>query len=643
MAKRWLAIIIAICAPCVLPLGATARSTERVSVSAGVQANGHSGFYSYFGGGLGFSADARFVGFDSAASNLTAGDTNGATDAFVRDNLTGTIERVSLTSSGGQSNNTSYFCSMSDSAALVAYASYASNIVPGDTNSRQDIFVRNRVSGQVERVSVSSTGAQANDDSWGGGISSDGRYVVFYSYAGNLVTDDTNSTGDVFVRDRQTGETSRLSLSSSGAQGNGTSYAPVTSADGRFVAFYSDASNLVPGDTNAKTDIFVRDRQTNETTRVSVASNGAQSDGSCNGLVISRDGRYVVFGCTATTLVPSDTNKKHDVFVHDRVTSQTTRVSVSSTGQECNNDSWPVSVSADCRFVAFLSIASNLVTGDTNRQGDIFIHQRETGITTRVSVDSTGKQGNNASRQAALSGDGRYVAITSLASDLVPGDTNGYHDVFVHDRRALAEEKKLAEGSAASLSAYTITAAFPGFFYIEEADRSSGIRVQSNQAVVSGQRVRVDGVLGVVSSECSVTATNVRQVDILPVTPLAVSNADIGGGTFGLQEGVWGWQYETPSGKPAKAWKQVGGLSNIGILISTCGRVIALDSAVPVGWCTIDDGSQVGVKVILPGNTPSLVLGDFVSLSGVSSCESVGSEIHRVVRSRAASDIMLFR
>lgn len=354
----------------------------------------------------------------------------------------GATERVSVSSAGGQGNDWSVRSSISGDGRYVAFNSYASNLVPNDTNYALDVFVRDRVAGQTTRVSVSSSGAQGNDGSWRPSISADGRFVAFYSYAYNLVPGDTNAAADVFVHDRLTSETTRVSVSSSGAQAYGSSTDPSISADGRFVAFASFAPDLVPNDTNRGYDVFVHDRATGETTRISVSSSGEQGNNWSWLPSISADGRYVAFESFATNffpkhmLAPDDTNNKIDAFVHDRVTCETRRVSVSSSGEQGNRGSWKPSVSADGRFVAFESEASNLVPHDTNDAMDVFIHDSATGQTKRISVSASGEQGNGWSANPAISVDGRFVAFDSDASNLVSDDRNGWKDVFVHDRAA---------------------------------------------------------------------------------------------------------------------------------------------------------------------------------------------------------------
>jgi Tol biopolymer transport system component len=283
----------------------------------------------------------------------------------------------------------------------------------------------------VERVSVDSTGHQGNGDSSSPAISADGSSVAFTSAASNLVLGDSNGFEDVFVHDTVTGVTERVSVDSTGHQGNGDSLSPAISADGSSVAFTSAASNLVSGDTNGFEDVFVHARVTGVTERVSVDSTGHQGNGDSLSPAISADGSSVAFTSAASNLVSGDTNGFEDVFVHARVTGVTERVSVDSTGHQGNGDSLSPAISADGSYVAFTSAASNLVLGDSNGFEDVFVHARVTGVTERVSVDSTGHQGNGDSLSPAISADGSYVAFTSAASNLVSGDTNGFEDVFV--------------------------------------------------------------------------------------------------------------------------------------------------------------------------------------------------------------------
>ena len=370
----------------------------------------------------------------------------------------GITTRVSVSSAGVQGNGASYNPSISSDGRFVTFDSDADNLVAGDTNgavdpySGVDIFVHDRQTGQTTRVSVSSAGVQGNGACYGPSISSDGRFVAFESDADNLVDGDTNgdvfpySGTDIFVHDRQTGQTTRVSVSSAGVQGDRPSSSPKISSWGRYAAFDSYADNLVAGDTsgdddpNSTADVFVHDRQTVQTTRVSVSSTGAQGNERSKYPSISSDGRFVAFRSEADNLVDGDTNNANDIFIHDRQTAQTTRVSVSSAGMQGNSASYNPSISSDGRIVAFESEADNLVDGDTNgdvnsyRSTDIFIHDRQTVQTSRVSVSSAGIQANGISFSPSISSDGRFVAFDSDADNLVVGDSNNSVDVFVHER-----------------------------------------------------------------------------------------------------------------------------------------------------------------------------------------------------------------
>jgi Tol biopolymer transport system component len=382
------------------------------------------------------SADGRFVAFSSLASNIVPGDTNNTYDIFVRDRLTNTTTRVSVDSAGNQGDRNSDGASISADGRFVAFHSDSSNIVPGDTNNTFDIFVRDRLTNTTTLVSFDSAGNPGNRRSVGASISADGRFVAFSSGASNIVPGDTNNSGGIVVRDRLTNTTTRVSVDSAGNPASG--FSTSISADGRFVAFSSSASNIVPGDTNDEPNILVRDRLTNTTTLVSVDSAGNPADDFSYNASISGDGRFVAFYSRASNLRPRDTKSSGDIFVRDRLTNTTTLVSVDSAGNPGNLQSGSPSISADGRFVAFTSDASNIVPGDTNTESgivgrDIFVRDTLTNTTTRVSVDSAGTQGNDYSSTPSISADGQFVAFSSNASNLVPGDNNNTDDIFVVD------------------------------------------------------------------------------------------------------------------------------------------------------------------------------------------------------------------
>ena len=281
------------------------------------------------------SADGRFVSFSSAASNFFEGDDNRADDVLVHDRQTGTTECVSMGVDGKPANDASEFSSITPDGRFVVFSSNASNLVVGDTNGSNDIFVHDRQTRLTERVSVDSTGAEGS----GAGvasrlyehssISADGRYVAFTSHTVNLVAGDTNGVADVFVRDRQNGSTTRISEAVEGAQGNEMSSNPSISSDGRFIAFESYASNSVSGDTNGILDVFVRDVQSGTNWRASVDDNGGQGGGISFEPSLTPDGRFLVFQSAAPNLVTGDRNGRTDVFV--RGPAEQTRVIAVST------------------------------------------------------------------------------------------------------------------------------------------------------------------------------------------------------------------------------------------------------------------------------------------------------------------------
>lgn len=419
---------------------APSGTTTRVSVASDGTQGERSSIYPSI------SADGRFVAFESSAANLVAGDTNNRGDVFVHDRSTGVTSRVSIASDGSQADNSSYEASISADGRFVAFWSHGTNLVPGDTNGQHDVFVHDRSTGVTSRVSVASDGAQAGNRSQAPAISADGRFIAFQSYAANLVVGDTNNRLDVFVHDQSTGVTSLVSVASDGTRGNNESTTPSISADGSLIAFRSDAANLVAGDTNAQPDVFVHDRSTGATSRVSVASAGTQASGGSTGPAISQDGQYVTFTSYAPNLVAGDTNAKPDVFAYDRITGFISAVSVASDGSLVGGFG-PQSISADGRHIPFTSTASNLVPGDTNGMSDVFVRDRITGITSLVAVASDGTQADRGALRPSISADGHSTAFYSTATNLVAGDTNTYDpdplddfppelvdDVFVHDR-----------------------------------------------------------------------------------------------------------------------------------------------------------------------------------------------------------------
>jgi Tol biopolymer transport system component len=356
-------------------LGSTSLVTSGIS---GAQANDDSGY-------PGISSDGRFVVFQSNATNLIAnGPTTHFVQVYLHDTSTGVTELVNVPNGGGFANQDSIYVksvAVSDDGRFVAFGSSASNLVPGDTNSHSDVFVRDRQSGTTELVSVGPGGVQGDNNSGDLGLamSADGRYVAFVSPSTNLVSGGTEGTFHVFVRDRQAGTTELVSVATSGVAGNDASFLPAISADGRRIAFRSGASNLVSNDTNGTYDVFVRDRQLGTTVRASVSSQGAQGDALSGfyDVAISADGRYTAFDSASTNFMMLGNNGWVHVFVHDLITGATEIMDVSSDGALADGPAYFTALSNDGRLAALVSRASNLVPGDTNGAFDVYVHDRD--------------------------------------------------------------------------------------------------------------------------------------------------------------------------------------------------------------------------------------------------------------------------
>jgi Tol biopolymer transport system component len=408
--------------------------TARVNVStAGAQAAGSSSQAV-------LSATGRYVAFVSRAANLVPGDLNRAGDVFVRDLRTATTSRASVSSTGVETDGPSGKPSISADGRIVAFPSAATNLVATDRNGFQDIFVRDRATGATERLSVGQ-GGEPNGPSLASLVSADGSVVAYSSEASNLVSDDRNGALDVFLTDTANRRTTRASVGELGESVD-RSEASSIDADGRVVAFRSYAPNIVLDDWNGVADVFVHERGRAWTERVNVSTVGREADGATFRGMLSGDGRYVGFRSRADNLVAGDTNDALDVFVRDRWTRVTERVSVASDGTEADasgfDHGWRASLfmsrpflSTNGRYAAFTSRAPNLVEGDRNRKADVFVHDLWTDRTIRVSLTADGTEADGDSFVAGISGDGRVVAFTSLADNVVHGDTNGRRDVFV--------------------------------------------------------------------------------------------------------------------------------------------------------------------------------------------------------------------
>jgi Tol biopolymer transport system component len=381
------------------------------------------------------SADGRYVAFASDASNLVSGDYNRSTDVFVADRETGEITRVSINGDGVEGNEYSTNPSISNDGRFVAFESRADNLVDKDINGWEDIFVHDRETGKTTLVSIASDGMQGNLSSHDAIISGDGHFVAFWSNATTLVPNDTNTFRDVFVHDLETSETERLSVSSNGRQGDGDSRKPDISDDGRFVVFWSQASNLVSTDRNLSADIFLVDRGEGEITRVNITSTGSEADDDAEDDVsISGNGAFIAFQTSAGNLFGDDFSFQNRIYLYERETRKVVMISSEESAcpsSYCQGATQPV-VSGNGRYIAYLSDAYEV--DDSASSGSIYLHDRAEGATMRITRTFNDEPLDAFVSELAISDDGRIIAFETSASNVVVPDLNGTTDVFIYDR-----------------------------------------------------------------------------------------------------------------------------------------------------------------------------------------------------------------
>ncbi|MEA2012654.1 MAG: hypothetical protein U9O87_06170 [Verrucomicrobiota bacterium] len=351
------------------------------------------------------------------------------------------IERVSLSSLGVEGNaHSSSVPGISSDGRYVVFSSSADNLVSDDTNNADDVFLYDRELDLIKRISISDNSEEGNSWSRNPAISADGRYIAFNSQANNLSLDDNNTNWDTFLYDRINEEIKIISIGHDGSPANTTIgdarlYPPSLSCDGKLLAYASDASNLIDNDTNGKYDIFVYNRETEMTIRISTSSDGTEANAGSYQCSISADGKYVAFNSDAYNLVLNDTNNTWDTFVKELETAKTQRVSVSSKGIQANAESICIPfISSTGRYVTFSSKASNLVENDTNRTSDIFLYDTVNEKTTCISVDSSGIPGNASSHNSSISADGRFIVFASASKNLTDDSTNIPNNIFMRDR-----------------------------------------------------------------------------------------------------------------------------------------------------------------------------------------------------------------
>lgn len=389
---------------------ATAQITTPIGKSNGAAVNARN---------TDMTPDGRFVVYDSFNSTLVPGDTNGAFDCFLYDRTLDSVIRVSVAAGGGQATGTSNIGSsnpsVSDDGTRIAFHSWATNLVPLDANANRDVFVRDLATDETRLVSVDSSGGQGNGGSFNAQISGDGRYVVFQSSAENLVVGDTNLVDDIFVHELETSQTIRVSVSSSGLQGDGYSGTPSISSTGRYVSFQSDATTLTVNDANGVTDIFVADLMTNLTTLVSKSTSGQPADGSCDWASLSGNGAYVVFNSRANSLDGVETSgSDRDIFRHELASGITERVTLNPQGLESSGAIFQGAKLSDSgESVVFTGSGTDLSdTTDNNGMHDVFVRDMSAGKTALISLLTGGTEPTGGT-YSALPSDPRYVVFAS--------------------------------------------------------------------------------------------------------------------------------------------------------------------------------------------------------------------------------------
>lgn len=396
------------------------------------------------------SADGRYIAFCSFATNLVPNDTNNVLDTFVYDSHTSDVERVSVTETGTEVYgwNNCHGVDISGDGRYVVFGSDTAELDDAaGRNLYNDIFLRDQGKGGLLQITHAYDGGPANGDSYDPDISADGRHIIFRSYASNLVPNDTNGVADVFGYDIQTRTISLISVSSTDSSVNGSGWifanGSSVSGDGRYFVFYSSASNLVEKDTNGTLNVYVHDRDADEdgyfdepdpsethTELISINLNGMGGSDHSTLPSISQNGRYIIFTSYAVDLVPCDNNGTADLFVRDTHTDITEIVSLSSDGIQGTLPSIMGLISDDGRFIVMQSLAQ-LTSDPPSPYWMIYLRDRQIGVTTLLSLGQNGLA-NRESGYPTLSTNGRTVVFESFASNLVPNDTNGAFDLFLY-------------------------------------------------------------------------------------------------------------------------------------------------------------------------------------------------------------------
>ena len=391
------------------------------SDASGTLGNGDSFFPVY-------SADGSKTYFESTASNLVAGDTNGGTDVFVKDLATGAVTRLSTDASGNQINGSQGPFALSADGGKLIFTSTASDLVSGDTNGVADLFVKDLTTGAVTRVSTASDGSQADGGSTFASFSPDGNEIVFRSSAGNLAG-TTRTYDEVYVKNLTTGAVTLVSDQAIGsfAQGLDGAFSP----DGSkvvYTLFTSDTAHINTGNIE---DVYIKDLTTGATTLVSHAMGGGDANGSSRGAYYSADGSKIIFQSSASNLVAGDTNGAQDVFSYDVATGGITRISTDAHGNQLSGGANTFIMSPDGTEALITTETPRLVASDTNTHYDAYLVNLVTGQIALVDTDATGHPANDAVDTAIFAPDGHSFVMDTRATNIVPGDTATNTEIYV--------------------------------------------------------------------------------------------------------------------------------------------------------------------------------------------------------------------
>jgi Tol biopolymer transport system component len=376
------------------------------------------------------SADGTKTAFESKSPNLDPNDPDNITDIYVKDLRTGDITLASASDLGVKSDADSYAASLSADGTTVAFESYATNLDPDDTDTDVDIYVKDLTTGDITLASTSDYGVKGNAASYIPGISADGRAVAFYTDATNFDVRDSSGR-DVYVKNLVSGDITLASTSDAGVKANDDNYDPSLSGDGSKVAFFSFATNLDPEDTDFARDIYVKDLRTGDITLASTSDGGVKGTGQNYAPDLSPDGTKVAFYSTSNDIDPADTDQFDDIYVKDLTTGDLTLASTTAIGLKSNGRSQFPSMSLDGQHVAFQSTARNLDPADRDGNWDVYVKDLVTGDLTLVSLTKQGVKGNRASTRPSATTAGIRVAFETQATNFDPRDTDGIPDTYV--------------------------------------------------------------------------------------------------------------------------------------------------------------------------------------------------------------------